>query len=152
MSQLGILDNTWGDLSSQEIHPQILSYWSEGSIISPRRYLLIHTHQTGRRQPLLKTKPPWLLTLAHSRQMQTPACFFSAIYIASCTPSATPMKKSNPSQHLHDGCLLTVVLREQDNDSERLNPFYIIYSHFCHLMGCPWQRQLWPLFFQAWRS
>lgn len=29
MSQLGILDNPWGDLLSLEIHPQMLSYWSD---------------------------------------------------------------------------------------------------------------------------
>lgn len=53
-----------------------------------------------------------LLKLACSRHMQTPACFLSAGHIASCTSSATQVKKPTP-QHLHDGCLLTAVLREQ---------------------------------------
>lgn len=76
----------------------------KGTIISPRRHLLpIHTHQAGGKKSPLKTKKPsWL---AHSRQIQTPACFFSAVRIASWTSSATQINKTHPSRHPHDGII-----------------------------------------------
>lgn len=59
--------------------------------------------------------------------MQTSACFFSAAWIASCSSSATLMEKTHPSQHLHEGCLLTIVLREQDNDREAQPTLYHLF-------------------------